>query len=65
MKEEKNKIKECSYCGKKYTGYPAISRKDNKTEVCPECGTKEALKAAGLDDKDQEEIFKIIHGNKN
>ena len=33
----------CPICGKPYKGYPAISRKDNKTPICPECGTKEAL----------------------
>lgn len=26
-----------------YSGHPAISRKDNKTEICPLCGTGEAL----------------------
>lgn len=33
----------CPECGNKYSGHPAISRKDNKTEVCPKCGVKEAL----------------------
>ena len=33
----------CPKCGKYYTGYPALSREDNKTNVCPECGVKEAL----------------------
>ena len=35
----------CPRCGKTYTEYPAISRKDNKTELCPECGQLEALEA--------------------
>jgi len=26
-----------------FNGYPAISRKDNKTEICSDCGTAEAL----------------------
>ena len=26
----------CPLCGKEYTGYPAISRTDNKTEICPD-----------------------------
>ena len=26
-----------------YEGYPALSRADNKTEICPNCGTLEAL----------------------
>lgn len=38
-------IKICPICGNEYTEYPAISRKDNITEICPACGTKEALDA--------------------
>lgn len=38
-----NKI--CPICGETYKGYPAISRKDNKTKICPDCGTAEALDA--------------------
>ena len=33
----------CSICNLDYIGYPAISRKDNKTKICSNCGTKEAL----------------------
>ena len=33
----------CPKCGKYYVGYPALSRKDNKTKICPECGLKEAI----------------------
>ena len=33
----------CPRCGKKYTEYPAISRLDNKTEICPQCGIDEAF----------------------
>lgn len=35
----------CPICNKELGQYPAISRKDNKTKVCSECGTLEALKA--------------------
>lgn len=41
--------KKCPKCGKLYTEHPAISRKDNKTEICSRCGTNEALEAAGFD----------------
>lgn len=34
----------CPSCGKPYSERPALSRKDNKTLICPECGMKEALK---------------------
>ena len=33
----------CPICKKEIVGYPALSRKDNKTEICSECGVKEAL----------------------
>lgn len=42
-------IKICPRCGKEYEGYPAISRKDNKTEICSYCGVQEALEI--FDDK--------------
>ena len=35
----------CPVCGKKYSGYPALSRVDNKTEICGECGRWEAMAA--------------------
>lgn len=34
---------EMSKCGKTYNDRPALSKKDNKTEICPECGTMQAL----------------------
>ena len=33
----------CPRCHNEYDGYPAISRFDNKTEICSACGTIEAL----------------------
>ena len=33
----------CPRCGKNYDGYPALSRIDNATNICPPCGTAEAL----------------------
>lgn len=33
----------CPKYGKYYIGYPALSRKDNKTNICPKCGVAEAL----------------------
>ncbi len=33
----------CANCGKAIIGYPAISRKDNKTEICTNCGSLEAI----------------------
>jgi hypothetical protein len=33
----------CSRCGNVYFEAPALSRKDNKTEICSQCGMQEAL----------------------
>ncbi len=52
-----NLIKTCPLCGKIYKGHPAISRKDNVTAICPECGMREALEGIGLN---KEEIEKIV-----
>ncbi len=38
-----NKTNKCPRCDKTYTGYPALSRRDNKTDICSNCGTEEAL----------------------
>lgn len=40
---KKQEIKKCPICKKKYRGVGAISRKDNKTEICSKCGVNEAL----------------------
>ena len=39
--EEQEKI--CLKCGNRIQGHPALSRADNKTEICSNCGTLEAL----------------------
>ena len=45
-REETKKI--CPKCGKEYKGYPAISREDNATPICPQCGTRESLESLGV-----------------
>ena len=41
--DHKEEVKTCPICKKTYKGYGALSRKDNKTEICSTCGTNEAL----------------------
>jgi hypothetical protein len=38
----------CPKCGRETEWLRALSRVDNKTMICDECGTKEALDDAGL-----------------
>lgn len=42
-------MKICKRCGREYSSPPAISRMDNKSEICPICGYAEALDAAGVE----------------
>ena len=51
----------CPKCGQAYTGHPALSRTDNATLICPDCGTREALESIGVDAEEQEEILATIH----
>jgi transcription elongation factor Elf1 len=44
-----SKAKECPHCGNPLTDFPALSRADNKTEICSACGMREAMEAmAGI-----------------
>lgn len=55
------KIKICPRCGKPYSGEPAISRSDNKTEICSDCGIHEALDSIGVPSDEQEKIIALVH----
>lgn len=50
----------CSICGQHYSEPPAISRLDNKTEICSSCGIRQSLEPlveAGVMEKaDVEEL---------
>ena len=48
MKSIVKMTRECPRCLRLYTGYPALSRRDNKTEICSRCGTEEAVLDAGI-----------------
>lgn len=39
------KRRKCPICGKYYVDYPALSRENNKTEICSRCGMEEAVYA--------------------
>lgn len=52
--------KVCPICGKAYKGYPALSRIDNATPICPSCGTRQALESIGLSKDEQDKIMSKI-----
>lgn len=54
-------MRKCPICGKEYREPPAISRKDNETEICPDCGTLEALEAVGATQETKDKVLMIIH----
>ena len=40
----------CPICGREYTEHPALSRVDNETFICPDCGQRQALESIGVMD---------------
>jgi len=61
MKNDNQQPRVCPICGKTYTGAPALSRVDNETAICPDCGTRQALESIGVSRDEQDEILTIIH----
>ena len=61
MKDNVIRMAVCPLCGKTYNGVPALSRTDNKTLICPDCGTRQALQSIGVDAEEQEQIIETIH----
>lgn len=57
-------IRVCPICGRTYGEVPALSRTDNKTLICPDCGTRQALEGMGVGTEEQEKILSIIHRTK-
>lgn len=55
------RIQRCPFCGKTYRGVPATSRTDGKTQICPDCGTREALESIGVSKEEQDSIIQTIH----
>lgn len=52
----------CPVCGRKYTDVPALSRLDNVTLICTNCGTRQALESIGVyDKKEQDHIINLAN----
>lgn len=62
MKENGKTTRTCPKCGRTYTGHSAVSRADNITLICPDCGTREALESIGVCKEEQDHILRKIHG---
>lgn len=64
MKNNLRVVRVCPLCGRVYGEFPALSRTDNKTLICPDCGTRQALESIGVSAEEQEKIIEIIHGTR-
>lgn len=60
MKTTVSETRTCPKCGKEYKATPAISRVDNVTPICPECGIKESLDSLGISEEEQNKIISSI-----
>lgn len=60
MKNDRTRTAVCPVCKQAYGGHPALSRTDNRTPICPDCGTRQALAAMGALPEEQEKIVRII-----
>lgn len=62
MKENSTaRVARCPLCGEVYYAHGAISRTDNKTLICPDCGIRESLASIGCTPDEQEHILELIH----
>lgn len=65
MKNETAEIRICPRCEHRYIGHPSLSRVDNMTCICPDCGAREALAALGVDETEREEIIRIMNRHRH
>lgn len=61
MKDNVRETRVCPLCGQTYGEAPALSRTDNETLICPDCGTRQALESIGVSAEEREKILAIIH----
>ena len=54
-------ITTCPKCGKTYSAPSAVSRADNRTPICPDCGIREALESIGCNAEEQDHILALVH----
>ena len=57
---ESERERVCPHCGQTYHEPPALSRKDNETLICPDCGVREALESIAVTGIEAEQIVDVI-----
>lgn len=61
MKMTEKTTRICPLCHAEYHGVPALSRTDNITPICQDCGTRQALASLNVPTDELEKILDIIH----
>lgn len=61
MKSEMREKRMCPKCRRLYTEAPALSREDNETLICADCGILESLESIGISEEERLKILGIIH----
>ena len=56
-------LRKCPKCGMLFSERGAVSRVDNITIICSDCGTREALESIGVDETEQEKILDTINNS--
>ena len=51
----------CPICQNTYSAHPAVSRKDNKTLICPDCGLRQGMCEYGIPIDLQNTLLELIH----
>ena len=54
----------CPKCGKEHERLLALSRRDNQTQICVDCGVLEALEDAGFPETLIQDTIKKIRKNR-
>ncbi len=63
MKPTKKITRICPLCHAEYHSVLTMSRIDNITPICPDCGTRQSLENMNLLPEEIEKIISIIHRN--
>lgn len=56
MQTNEIRVQVCPKCGKLFSERGAVSRVDNVTIVCSDCGTREALESIGVDERNRKKF---------
>ena len=59
--EEDEILPVCPICQKAYSRHPAVSRRDSRTHICPDCGLRQGMCESGIPIGMQETLLELVH----